>query len=305
MRADLLVLWAWEYDAEFMDLLRRACVRHDVRATFVDAHGMSTLAQKLDAGDIAANTVLDRVWDWGEEYEAHVPAVLRHVPHALNPYDKVREIWNKPAVHYLLMRHGIHVPHTLILPRFDHVRDLAPVDLEPLQGRFSVKGAHSGGSGVLRPAATWEDVLQRRTEWPHDETLIQRWVEPRLLGNRRAWFRMFYACGAVFACWQDDRTHIQQPVLASEEKRFGLDALRVLTAQIAGLCQLSLFSTEIALDDAGNWVVVDYVNDPCDYRPKSTVTNGVPDEHVHAIAERIAVQVRKLSIGTASQRPQA
>ncbi len=54
------------------------------------------------------------------------------------------------------------------------------------------------------------------------------------------------------------------------------------------MCGLNLFSTEIALDNRNLWQVVDYVNEPCDYRVKSGVPNGVPDEVVLAIAERIA-----------------
>jgi hypothetical protein len=70
--------------------------------------------------------------------------------------------------------------------------------------------------------------------------------------------------------------------------RWGLDILRGMAQQIAGLCGLNLFSTEIALDTRHIWQVVDYVNEPCDYRLKSGVPNGVPDEIVAAIAERIA-----------------
>jgi len=37
------------------------------------------------------------------------------------------------------------------------------------------------------------------------------------------------------------------------------------------------FSTEIALAKDGRYVVVDYVNDPCDMRPQSKHFDGVPD----------------------------
>jgi hypothetical protein len=66
-----------------------------------------------------------------------------------------------------------------------------------------------------------------------------------------------------------------------------------ITQQIAGLSMLNLFSTEIALDERGHWVVVDYINDPCDYRPQSTIANGVPDSVLAAIADRIAAWVKK------------
>jgi hypothetical protein len=293
MTADLLVLWAWEYDAEFVQVLKRACASAGVSTMFVDADGMPGLAGNLETGIVSARCVLDRVWDWGEEYEAHVPTVDRLVPHKINDYSLVRQIWNKPHIHYALMKHGINVPYMHILPAVDQQHDIQPIDLSALKGRFSVKGAHSGGSGVLRPAKTWDDVLQRRFEWRNDQTMIQEWVEPRLLGKRRAWFRVFYACGVAYPCWQDDRNHIQQQLLPEEERVFSLDAVRSLTHHIAAICGLNLFSTELALDEQDRWVVVDYVNDPCDYRPNSTVTNGVPDDIVHNVAARIAAWAKK------------
>lgn len=288
INTDLLALWAWEYDAPFIDALRAACAARGVSAELVGAEGMPGLAARLDSGELQARAVLDRVWDWGDEYEAHVPAVERAVPFKLNPYPRVREVWNKPSMHYVLMRHGLRVPYMLILPSLDSAPEVQPVDLSILAGRFSVKGAHSGGSGVLTPSGSWDDVLRQRGDWRADETVIQEWVEPRLLGHRRAWFRVFYACGVAYTCWQDDRTHIQQPVTPDEERLYRLDVLRSMTQQIAGLCGLNVFSTEIALDVNNRWLVVDYVNDPCDFRPKSLITNGVPDEIITAIAARIA-----------------
>lgn len=295
--SDLLTLWAWEDDAEFVRILGRACADIGVSTTFVDSDGMSAIAARLESGEVKARVVLDRVWDWGEEYESHVPTVKRLVPLKLNDYDRVREIWNKPHIHYQLMQHGLRVPYMYILPAVDRQNEVAPIDLSSLNGRFSVKGAHSGGSGVLKPAKTWDDVLQRRFEWRSDETLIQEWIEPRLLGKRRAWFRVFYSCGVAYPCWQDDRTHIQQLLLPEEERRFKLHVLRSLTHQIAAISGLNVFSTEIALDAQNQWVVVDYVNDPCDYRPNTTVTNGVPDEIVHNVAARIAAWTKRATWG--------
>jgi uncharacterized protein with FMN-binding domain len=54
-----------------------------------------------------------------------------------------------------------------------------------------------------------------------------------------------------------------------------------------------VFSTEIALNQNHVWQIVDYVNEPCDYRLKTKAANGVPDEVVKAVATRIASWVRR------------
>jgi hypothetical protein len=298
-RTDLLALWAWEYDEPFIHMVRVACAARGVSIHVcggtegISVDDLRVLSSQLDTQELCANAVLDRVWDWGGEYESHVGAVQRCIPHVLNPYDRVRAIWDRTYVHYLFMQHGLRVPYLVQLPSLTNVPHPVQADLSMLNHRFSVKGAFSGGSGVLTPTDSWEAILERRREWPEDRTLVQEWIEPRMLDNRRAWFRVFYACGTVLPCWQDDRTHVQTPVSAREMDRFGLSMLYSITQQIAGLSMLNLFSTEIALDERGHWVVVDYINDPCDYRPQSTIANGVPDSVLAAIADRIAAWVKK------------
>lgn len=290
---DLLVLWAWEYDADFIDLLDKACKTRDVRAVMCGPSNMAEIARRLDGGDLRARCGLDRVWDWGGEYELHVDAMRRNVPLMLNDYDKVRRVWNKVTMHMELIAHGLHAPYLMLVPSVEENPNPPALDLSPLGRRFSVKGAHSGGSGVLKPASTWQDVLEQRREWPADQTIAQAWVEPQMLGKRRAWFRVFYACGTTWLCWADDRTHIQEMVTPAEEGRWNLGVLRGMTQQIAGLCGLNAFSTEIALSEQNIWQVCDYVNEPCDYRLKSSVANGVPDEVVAGVAERIASWVKR------------
>jgi hypothetical protein len=288
VKADLLIVWAWEHDADFVRILCECCERWRVSVCLAGARELAGLPAKLNSGDIAATAAIDRAWDWGGEYAHHTDAIRQCVPFLLNDYALVTRAWSKPAMHYALISRGLRAPHMLVLPSAEAQPHLAPVDLVPLGKCFSIKGAHSGGSGVLAPACFWDDVLRNRVAWPQDETILQTWVAPRLLGRRRAWFRVFYACGRTFACWADDLTHVQTVVTPAEASQWRLDILRGMAQQIAGVCGLNVFSTEIALDENNLWQVVDYVNEPCDYRLKSTAPNGVPDEVVRGVADSIA-----------------
>ncbi len=293
MKTDLLILWSWEHDADFLSILQASCIRRGLAVRSVGPKGLPTLPGDLYAGTIDAHVVIDRAWDWGGEYARHCDAVRQHGLLLLNDYDLVRRAWNKPTMHYELIAHGLSAPYMIVLPACESRAELTPVDLLPVGECFSVKGAHSGGSGVLQPAHTWDEVNERRREWPSDETIVQTWVKPQMLGRRRAWFRIFYACGSTFLCWADDLTHDQNPVTPKEESLYRLHGLRGIAQQIAGLCRLNVFSTEIALDQHNVWQVVDYVNEPCDYRLKSKAANGVPDAIVAAIADRIAAWVQR------------
>ncbi len=291
--ADLLIIWAWEYDRDFVALLLEACARHGVSAVTCDEAELPSLPARLERSELRARVALDRAWDWGDDYERHVAAVKQHVPVLINDYERTRRIWNKFTTHLDLITHGLRAPYLLLLPSFYHDPNPPQPDLSPLGGRFSIKAAHGGGSGVLNPATTWQEVLEQRKAWPADETILQAWVEPKQLGGRRAWFRAFYACGSTFLCWADDRTHIHEPVSFAEEQHYQLSVLRGMTQHIASLSGLNLFSTEFALDQHNLWQVCDAINEPCDFRLKSKAINGVPDEVVLSIADRIAGWVKR------------
>ncbi len=290
---DLLILWAWEHDADFLNLLAAACEAQHINFDLIGPRELPGLRDNLISGHLKPRVIIDRVWDWGGDYALHCEVVQQQHVTLLNDYNLVRRAWNKPTMHYELIAHGLSAPYMIVLPSYEAQPGLTPMDLQSLGERFSVKGAHSGGSGILRPVCTWDEIAHLRSEWPTDETILQTWVNPLMMGKHRAWFRVFYACGTCFLCWADDLTHDQLPVSATDESMYHLDVLRGMTQQIAGLCGLNVFSTEIALGQNHIWQVVDYVNEPCDYRLKTKAPNGVPDEVVKAVTERIASWVKR------------
>jgi hypothetical protein len=117
---------------------------------------------------------------------------------------------------------------------------------------------------------------------------VQSSIAPIEHGSRPAWFRVLYCSGCVYPCWWDQRTHVYASVSKTEESDLGLTALRNITARIAAVSGLDLFSTEIAQTGAGQFFVVDYVNDPVDLRLQSGASDGVPDLIVQDIAARLA-----------------
>ena len=74
------------------------------------------------------------------------------------------------------------------------------------------------------------------------------------------------------------------PSCAKSRPEVELGRLRQMTATIAGLCHLDLFSTEIALTADHLFIVIDYVNDQIDLRLQSKALEGVPDYIVGDVA---------------------
>jgi hypothetical protein len=73
---------------------------------------------------------------------------------------------------------------------------------------------------------------------------------------------------------------------------YGLSNLKEIIAMIQNICRLDFFSSEIAFNDDGKFVVVDYVNEVCDMRMQSVYENGAPDAIVHQIESLLARYVK-------------
>lgn len=210
-------------------------------------------------------------------------------------------------MHLEFLTHGIHVPHTIILPPARETPTLTfdPSELTSLGTPFVVKPANTtgGGVGVFMNGKTIEDIQRQRLVHPSDKYLVQQRIVPVYLSEMRAWFRVYFAFGETFLCWWDDRTHIYEVVSAEEEEMFGLTPMRDRIRTTAKICGLDFFSAEYSMTSDGSFVSVDYVNEMCDMRPRSTTPNGVPEELLDWVSAQLILTVQGLKrTGTDSNR---
>jgi hypothetical protein len=71
-------------------------------------------------------------------------------------------------------------------------------------------------------------------------------------------------------------------------ERHQLQPLREIVCRLADLTTMRFFSSEIALTEAGEFVLIDYVNDQCHMLTQTANPQmGVPDEIVAGIARRL------------------
>ena len=91
---DLLVLWAWEYDADFIALMQKSAAAAGIQLLCLGPDDVFTAEARLASGEIQARALLDRVWDWGGEYEQHVPVAKTRIRHVINDFDLVRQVWH-------------------------------------------------------------------------------------------------------------------------------------------------------------------------------------------------------------------
>jgi hypothetical protein len=74
---------------------------------------------------------------------------------------------------------------------------------------------------------------------------------------------------------------------SNEEDCHNFGSLRGITCSIADFCGLKLFSTEFAITSDGGFVIVDFVNDPINLRLRSKAVDGMLDDILEGIPQRL------------------
>jgi len=286
---DFCLTWNWEHDSDFIALLEEACGARGLSIFQITPNNIGRILAPLSNKEISFTAFLDRASDSDPRFIPVVQWARENAVYQINPHEKAVISSDKSAMHHALINEGIHTPYTIILPPYKEQAVLEPVDLSPLGDSFTVKPAHGGGGeGVYTEVTSLEQVFTARKKYPDDKWLLQAHIVPVNFGTRPAWYRVIYCAGEIFPCWWDTGTFFYKPVTAEEENGYRLSPLKEITATIARLTRLELFSTEIALTAQNNFVSVDYVNDQIDLRLQSKTPDGVPDYIVKGIAWSLA-----------------
>lgn len=285
MRYDLCLPWYWEYDDVFVGMVERACTEQGISLWQIKPDNLLESITTLYKGTTTFKTLLNRgqgelvfkpISCWAHEHGAH----------RINPSELSAWSEDKTTMHLEFINAGLNTPHTVVLASFLEQPVIPEFDLSPLGENFVIKPSNGGGGeGVIIGASSMDEILRARMEFPQQKYLIQSYITPQIISGNPAWFRVFFANGETYPCWWATDTHIYQHVTAEQESQYGLGRLRCITNQIASICKLDWFSTEIALAD--DFVVVDYVNDEIDTRVQSQAMDGVPDEIVDNIARQL------------------
>ena len=294
---DLALASDWEYDGDFFGLIADEARLLGLSTIVVWPANLAETSRAFRDGTLDFRALFDRAASAAPEF-AELQSLARGRDRlVLDPMEKLRWASDKATMHLEFLSAGLLTPYALILPPFRTSPDpgISAGDLAPLGCPFYIKPANTtGGSlGVIHDAETLADVDLARRTYPDDKYLLQERVVPREKDGRRFWFRGFWSFGLVQAAWWNDRTHLYAELAPADVAADGLEPLFDIVRQIAGVCRLGFFSTEVALDGRGRFVVVDYVNEACDMRLQSRHADGVPDAVVRNVARRLAGHVRE------------
>ncbi len=290
---DLIMTHQLDADGFFIHCVQRGCAERGLDFFLVEPLWVEPFLEALESGKVWARALLNM------HSEHHLPEDPFHRlvelaqgrrTFVIDPPGVAQAAFDKSALHPRLERAGIPVPPTVIVRREETAQlRLTEEQREALGDPFVIKpGRGYGRKGVILDAHDERDVARSKEAWPDEHYLLQRKIIPRELGGRPAYWRLFYVFGSLQWCWWDCFTDRYAEVTADEIERHGLEAMGEGMEKIAGLTGMNFFSSEIAQDEAGEFVWIDYVNDQCHMLAQSSNPKmGVPDRVVEAVANRL------------------
>lgn len=294
---NLAIASDWEYDQDFINLLEFIAHRHNLSTYVIWPFNLNETIQLIQNEDIKFDYLLDRASDTSQDFiKLQDLLKTKNVP-ILDKLEKLKWAANKATMHQVFSSAGIPVPQTIILSPYsvDNNIDISEFKLKDIGIPFIVKPAVTagGGAGVVKNAETLEDIFKARQEFPHACYLVQKRVIPLEKDEKRFWFRGFHSCGLIKAVWWNDLIHVYEIITDEDIERYELFPIFEIVSRMARTCGVNFFSTEIAVNMKGEFMVIDYINEVCDMRLKSKFIDGVPDDLVRQISEQIVSYVLK------------
>ena len=285
--------------------------------------------ERLQTGRLQIGLHLDYFSLWhvsDDPYARLTHAVCDSGGSTINPPAKSRLYTNKAEAHSRLLKRGLGVPGTAFVAHGTEIDEsslaVSGLVFEP-GTTYYVKPANGfGNSGVVRVENCTIDRLrealtQVRQQHATDTILIQRGINsPRLRGDdgieRPAYWRVVYCMGEIIPFWWCPAEMSQgrpsyRRLTGAEIKRLHLHDVIAYCRELAELCQMSWFSTELCASETdessrfqvatgagklASLVAIDYVNDQCDVDVQSRWLGGPPDEFVKHVAHRFAEAAR-------------
>ncbi len=158
-RYDLCVAWNWEYDAEFMTLLRNNFLSRGLSVLEVTPDNLDERLNALIGRKIIFRVFLDRASEDDKRFEPFVQRAIEQNVFYINHHDRAKHSWNKAVMHYELINAGIYTPYTIVLPPFEEKPDISSIDFASLSEPFIVKPVQgSGGEGVVMGVTSQSQV---------------------------------------------------------------------------------------------------------------------------------------------------
>ena len=290
---DVVMTHKLDADDFFIHRVQQHCAERRLNFFLIEPVWVEAFRAAFEQGKVWARVLLNLHSEHHQPedvYHRLVKLAAGRKTQVVDPPDVALAAFDKARLHPRLVAAGFRVPHTIIVPREQAATfQLSEVDRAALGLPFVIKpGLGYGKRGVMMDATSAADLARSMADWPDPNYLLQRRIVPRSFDGWPAYFRVFFVFGSVWCCWWNCYTDGYRLMSKTESAGVSSGPLAEIVRRLAALTGMNFFSSEIAQDEAGEFILIDYVNDQCHMLSQSANPRmGVPDELVAAIAARL------------------
>lgn len=287
-------------DDFFIHQIQRLCAEARLNFFLIEPLWVEQFLQHLEHGRVWPRVLLNM------HSEHHQPDDIFHRlvnlaaarnTQVIDPPDRARAAFDKARLHPQLLGTGVHVPWTLVVPR-ERPDDwkLSDEEREAIGSPFIIKPAMGyGRKGLVLDATSEADIDRSISAWTDENYLFQRRVIPQMRDGEPVYFRAYFVFGKVWISWWNCYNDRYRLLSDADRAELPVAGIEDILRRIAGLTGMNFFSSEIAQDEGGQLIAIDYVNDQCHLLSQSANPSlGVPDELVADIARQIVSATQSL-----------
>ncbi len=298
MKFDLAISYTWIYDIEFTQLIEKMFQANSLSTFLINHNNIEEITKFVRDKKISFDAYLDRASDEDSNFLELADLLEKSSCRIINQYKKVAQSTDKALVQPKLINAGLKIPETIIVPPYETQPELKITErnLEKIGRPFIIKPSYyTGGSdGVIKNGFTFDDIQAARMTNKDDSYLIQKKIYPVVINKHRSWFRVLWAFGKVIPLLWDDETLVYSELDVKSEHPEVFKEIVSEMNTIYKVTGLDYFSSEFALTKSGELYLIDYVNDQCDMRLKSTHFDGVPNRIVKEFINEMIQFVKSL-----------
>jgi len=291
---DFALTWVNSEQERFVQWLKRECKMRKMSMFVAGPETARSMVKDVEEGRVHIKFLLDNEANYSDPIDIYgrlCYAVKDKGGIVVCDPDYARAASNKSITHYDLVKAGIDVPYTVIVRNWQpDTFSLLPQEKKLLGDEFIIKPATGfGQKGVVKNAkGEISEIAYARNFNRGDNFLLQEKINPVVLGEKMAWFRVYYLFGEIIPCWWDTETGRYSHVNLKEFTVYKLLPLIRIVSEIARMTRLEFFSSEIALikNKSGlrKFVAVDYVNDQPELCVRPQAINGPLEDVTEHIA---------------------
>lgn len=294
---DFALAWDSGEKESFVKWVKRECSFRRLKFFLVDKDNVLSVIEALEKGKMRIRFLLDNEanYDDPENLYARLCYAVRDIDGCVvcDP-DDAREASNKSITHYDLIKARVPVPYTVVVRNWEPDDfSLTKEETEKLGTPFIIKPASGfGQKGVIKNATgSIAEIAQARHFNRGDNFLLQEKIEPVIMEEKQAWFRVYFLFGEIIPCWWNTDTGRYKHVTLREMYNHRLLPLARIISEIARITNMEFFTSEIAVTGKGKnrrFLAIDYVNDQPELCVRSEKVGGGPvPEVIQHVAERI------------------